>query len=234
MREKAKNTMKRLRDSTEKLIESKKKARLQNMKSRLGMSHDEKAKMREKEKNTMNRLRDSMAPNEKAKMREKAKKMKSRHGMPHDRKANIMEKTKNRMNRLRDGMSSDEKAKMTKKAKNTTKIFSDSMSHDEKVNMREKETMGRKRLRLAKNDLPTIISPQHDFECMKEAKKYLHRTQDPEHAHKHESIICVICDQFIIGTEKIHYLSKDNISAHTQRLSVESYKDSMRQCSFLK
>jgi hypothetical protein len=59
---------------------------------------------------------------------------------------------------------------------------------------------------------------------MKEAKKYLHRTRDPENAHKHKSIVCVICDQLIIGTEKIHYLSKDNINAHTQRLSVESYK----------
>jgi hypothetical protein len=58
---------------------------------------------------------------------------------------------------------------------------------------------------------------------MKEAKK-THRTQDPENAHKHKSIVCVICNQFIIRTEKIHYLSMDNISAHTQRLSVESYK----------
>jgi hypothetical protein len=59
---------------------------------------------------------------------------------------------------------------------------------------------------------------------MKEAKKYLHRTQDPENAHKRKSIVCVICDLFITGTEKIHYLSKDNIIAHTQRLSVERYK----------
>ncbi len=44
----------------EKLIESKERARLQKMKSRLQMSHDEKAKMREKAKNTMNRLRDSI------------------------------------------------------------------------------------------------------------------------------------------------------------------------------
>ncbi len=51
LREKAKNMMKRLRDSTEKLIESKKRARLQKMKPRLGMSHDEKAKMRDKAKN---------------------------------------------------------------------------------------------------------------------------------------------------------------------------------------
>jgi hypothetical protein len=53
MREKAKNIMKRLRDSTEKLIKSKERARLQKMKSRLGMSHDDKAKMREKTKNTI-------------------------------------------------------------------------------------------------------------------------------------------------------------------------------------
>jgi hypothetical protein len=59
---------------------------------------------------------------------------------------------------------------------------------------------------------------------MKEAKKYLHRSQDPENPHKHKSIVCVICDQFNIGTEKIHYLSKDNIIAHTQRLSVECNK----------
>jgi hypothetical protein len=38
-----------------------------------------------------------------------------------------------------------------------------------KVKMREKETIGRKRLRLAKNDAPRI-SPQKDFECMNEAK----------------------------------------------------------------
>jgi hypothetical protein len=91
-------------------------------------------------------------------------------------------------------ISPDKKAKMRKKAKNTTKRFRNSMSLDEKVKMRENETIGRKRLRLAKNDIPTIILPQNDFECMKEAKKYLHRTQNPENSHKHKSIVCVICD----------------------------------------
>jgi hypothetical protein len=78
----------------------------------------------------------------------------------------------------------------------------DGISPDEKVEMRRKET--------------------NDFEYVKEAKKYLHRTQDPENPHKHKSIVCVICDQFIIVTEKNHYLSKDNISAHSQRFSVKS------------
>jgi hypothetical protein len=65
----------------------------------------------------------------------------------------------------------------------------------------------------------------HHVTVWKEAKKYLHRSQDPENPpHKHKSIVCVICKRFVIGTEKIHYLSKDNVIAHTQRLSVESYK----------
>ncbi len=68
------------------------------------------------------------------------------------------------------------------------------------------------------------MSPENDFDCMKEAKKYLHRTQDSYNPHKHKSIVCVICDRFIIGTETIHYLSKDNISAHGKRLSVETYE----------
>jgi hypothetical protein len=38
----------------EKLIKSKERTRLQKMKSRLGISHDEKTKTREKAKNTMN------------------------------------------------------------------------------------------------------------------------------------------------------------------------------------
>jgi hypothetical protein len=42
--------------------------------------------------------------------------------------------------------------------------------------------------------------------------------------HKHKSIVCIVCDQFIIITETIYYLSKNNISAHGRRLSVESYE----------
>ena len=64
---------------------------------------------------------------------------------------------------------------------------------------------------------------KNDAHFIKEAKKHLHRTQDSLNTHKHKSIVCVVCDQFIIGTETIHYLSKNNIIAHERRLSVESY-----------
>ncbi len=36
--------------------------------------------------------------------------------------------------------------------------------------------------------------------------------------------MCIICNRFIIGTETIHKLKKEKISAHSKRLSVESYK----------
>jgi hypothetical protein len=60
---------------------------------------------------------------------------------------------------------------------------------------------------------------------MQEAKKFLHRTQDPAHPHKHRAFVCIICDCFIIGTETIHKLKKEEISMHSKRLSVESYKN---------
>ncbi len=59
---------------------------------------------------------------------------------------------------------------------------------------------------------------------IKDAKKFLHRTQDPENSHRHRSIVCITCDQFIIGTEQICELTKDQISPHSKRLSVESYE----------
>jgi hypothetical protein len=54
--------------------------------------------------------------------------------------------------------------------------------------------------------------------CGKEALKILHGTQHAENLHKHKSIVCVICDRFIIGAETIHYLSKEIIIEHNHRI----------------
>jgi hypothetical protein len=91
---------------------------------------------------------------------------------------------------LRDGISLDEKSKLKEKEKIQRKRMRDGISLDEKSKLKEEEKIRRKRLRLAKNDTPSI-SP---CDCMKETKKYLHRSQDPENPHKHKSIVCVICD----------------------------------------
>ncbi len=36
--------------------------------------------------------------------------------------------------------------------------------------------------------------------------------------------MCIICDCFIVSTETIHKLKKEEISARSKRLSVESYE----------
>jgi hypothetical protein len=59
----------------------------------------------------------------------------------------------------------------------------------------------------------------------KEAKQFLHRTQDPRNPHKHRAAVCIICDCFIIGTETIHKVTKEDIGAHSERLGVKSYEE---------
>jgi hypothetical protein len=59
----------------------------------------------------------------------------------------------------------------------------------------------------------------------KEAKHFLHRTQDPRNPHKHRATVCIICDHFIIGTETIHKLTKEDIAAHSERLGVKSIEE---------
>jgi hypothetical protein len=46
---------------------------------------------------------------------------------------------------------------------------------------------------------------------MNKAKQILYRTQDHSNPHCHRAIVCIICDQFIIGTETIHKLTNDQI-----------------------
>jgi hypothetical protein len=57
----------------------------------------------------------------------------------------------------------------------------------------------------------------------KEALKFLHETNMLK-ILTNINQLCVICDRFIIGTETIHYLSKESIIEHNHRISVKSYE----------
>jgi hypothetical protein len=59
---------------------------------------------------------------------------------------------------------------------------------------------------------------------MKKAKQILHRTHNPANPHCHRAIVCILCDWFIVGTETIHKLTNNQISKHSNRLSVQTYK----------
>ena len=71
------------------------------------------------------------------------------------------------------------------------------------------------------NDNETKMSIER---LMKEAKHVLHRTKDPNNPFRHRAIVCIICDCFIIGTEKIYKLTPSQIIQHSHRLSVQTYE----------
>ncbi len=62
-------------------------------------------------------------------------------------------------------------------------------------------------------------------QATKEAKLFLHRTQDQANPNQHRATVCIICDRFIIGIETIHKLTKEGIRAHSKRLGVKSYEE---------
>ena len=142
----------------------------------------------------------------------------TRINMSAEEKAKSNEKATHRIKMYRQAMSPEEIAKSREKATDGMKRFRQGMSPEEIMKSREMETTTRKRKRHG-----MLKIKKNDAHCIKEAKKYLHRTQHSLYPHKHKSIVCAICDRFIIGTETIHYLSKNNIIAHERRLSVESY-----------
>ena len=55
------------------------------------------------------------------------------------------------------------------------------------------------------------------------AAEYINRTSIGNNGI-HAALVCVVCDRFIIGMEKFHWLGKDVILEHQDRLSVRSYE----------
>ncbi len=89
----------------------------------------------------------------------------------------------------RINMSEEEKAKLREKATDGMKSYRQAMSSEEIAKSREMETIARKRQRHG-----MLKVKKNDAHCIKEAKKYLHRTQHSLNPHKHKSIVCVNCD----------------------------------------
>ena len=95
-------------------------------------------------------------------------------------------------------------------------------THEQAALAREKDKLRKLQSRSENQDcdMKNVIN-----QSMKESVKYLHRTKDPENPLKHRAIVCIICDRFIIGTEAIHKLTKEQILLHKRRLSVASYEE---------
>lgn len=57
------------------------------------------------------------------------------------------------------------------------------------------------------------------------AIKMLHRTKDKEKPSSHQMPVCVCCDNFIIGTERVHRMKKKSLEKYKPALGVRSYEE---------
>jgi hypothetical protein len=60
--------------------------------------------------------------------------------------------------------------------------------------------------------------------AMKKAANHLHRSKYSDDLTIHRAPVCIICDCFVIGTERIRKLKEWEIREHGHRLSCESYE----------
>jgi hypothetical protein len=59
---------------------------------------------------------------------------------------------------------------------------------------------------------------------IRNAIKYLHRTEHHEKKSFHQMPVCICCDNFIIGTERVHRMAKKTLKQYEPALGVASYE----------
>ncbi len=168
-----------------------------------------------------------MSQQQKEAQREKSKlaMMQKRQVETEEQTATAREKSKVAMKRKRQAETEEQNATAREKSKVAMKRKRQAKTEVQTAMAREKNKTAMKRKHQAKteennDDMTNVINWS-----MQEAKKFLRRTQDPAHPHKHRAFVCIICDHFIIGTETIHKLKKEEMLMHSKRLRVESYKN---------
>lgn len=70
-----------------------------------------------------------------------------------------------------------------------------------------------------KRDLQNAV-----ISSIKNAIKCLHRTEHHKKTSFHQMPICICCDNFIIGTERVHRMAKETLKKYQPALGVESYE----------
>ena len=61
-------------------------------------------------------------------------------------------------------------------------------------------------------------------EAVRQAKKRLHRTKHPNDSTQHRSYVCIACDCFLLGTEALRTLTREQLKAHKHKLGVHEYE----------
>ena len=59
---------------------------------------------------------------------------------------------------------------------------------------------------------------------VRQAKKRLHRTQDPDDPTKHRAHVCIVCYCFLTSIEPLRTMTRAQLKSHRHRLGVNEYE----------
>ncbi len=100
----------------------------------------------------------------------------------HQKKKKVQRKERKRKSQAE---SAEEAAKRKRKNR-------DSMVRNHQVESAKEAARRKQKDRGSKTKKRVEVNAIH--RSIKEAKEFLHRTQDPKNPHRHRSIVCIICD----------------------------------------
>ena len=188
------------------------------------------AARQEEDKLRKKRCRDEESTEATAARREEAKLMMKRCREKESNEATAARREEDKLNkkRCREKESYEVTAARREEAKLNMKRCREEESYEATAARRTKDNQAKKKKRKCQsqgnNDYNNNEANIVIQRLMKEAKHILHRTKDPDNPCRFKANVCIICDGFIIGTEKICKLTPNQISQHRRRLSVKAYE----------
>eukprot|EP00985_Skeletonema_marinoi_P017105 scaffold9319_cov192-Skeletonema_marinoi.AAC.1 len=93
----------------------------------------------------------------------------------------------------------------------------------EKKRRNEQNAQNMKEQRESETPEKRQVRKEQNAQRMKEQRES--ETPEKRQNQRHRAIGCVVCDEFIIGTEQLCSISRDQLLAHKDRLGVESYAE---------
>ena len=220
----------RKEESDEATAARREKVKLLMKRCREKESNEATAARREKDKLTKKRCREEESNEATAARQQKVKLLmkRCREEESNEATAARQQKVKLLMKRCRQEESNEATAARQQKVKLLMKRCRQEESNEATAARRTKDKQAKKIKRQCNsqgnNDYNNKEANIVIQRLMKEAKHILHRTKDPDNPCRFKANVCIICDGFIIGTEKICKLTPDQISQHRRRLSVKAYE----------
>jgi hypothetical protein len=133
----------------------------------------------------------------------------------------------------RPKMSQKEKQLINKKKRDARAVLHSTESQQQRQERKTQEKLRirlfRQKQALSKTSYQKNTSKRRDLnffikKAMKVAANYLHKSKYSDDPTIHRAPVCIICDCFVIGTERICKLKEREIREHGHRLSCESYE----------